>query len=261
MPVNKTEIHNERGIELATRGWSDEAILEFQKAIKLDPGYAPAHDNIANLYAEKGDYLKALQIYLRAIELDPESATVRYNFGCFISNYAAEIALSEYQLATQQESDFPEAHLNLGISLASQGRLLEAIEELQVASRQDPNDAQCSYELACVLLETGKFKEAVSQLRKAVKKDPNYQPAQLSLGACYLEQGFYTEASTALVKAVELEPNDPEALCQLAALRAAQDQKAESAVLFKQAMKLDPVLTQRMIQKSRYLNSPVSHIF
>ena len=241
MPVNKTERHNERGIELANRGWSDEAISEFQKAIATDPNYAPAHDNIANLYAEKGDYLKALQIYLRAIELEPDSATVRYNFGCFISNHAAEIALSEYQLATQQEPDFPEAHLNLGISLASQGRLLEAIDELQIASQQDPNDAQCPYELACILLETGKFKEAVSQLRKAVQKDPSYQPAWLSLGTCYLEQGFYSEANTALVKAVELEPNDPVALCQLAALRTAQGMKPESAALLKQARKLDAV--------------------
>lgn len=243
MSVNKTERHNERGIELATRGWSDEAISEFQKAIALDPNYAPAHDNIANLYAEKGDYLKALQIYLRAIELEPDSATVRYNFGCFISNYAAEIALSEYQLAVQQESDFPEAHLNLGISLASQGRLLEAIDELQIASQQDPNDAQCHYELACILLETGKFKEAVSQLRKAVQKDPSYQAAWLSLGTCYLKQGFFTEANTALVKAVELEPNDPVALCRLADLRMAQGLKPESAALTKQAHKLDPTLT------------------
>lgn len=259
MPVTKTEIHNDRGIELATRGWNDEAILEFQKAIALDPNYAPAHDNIANLYAEKGDYLKALQIYLKAIELEPESATVRYNFGCFISNYAAQIALTEYQLATQQESDFPEAHLNLGISLASQGRLLEAIEELQVASLQDPNDAQCPYELACVLLETGKLIEAISELRKAVKKDPDYQPAWLSLGSCYLQQGFYTEANTALVKAAKLEPKDPRTLCELAALRAAQGQKPESAALLKQAQKLDSILTQRMIQNSRHLNT-LTHI-
>jgi tetratricopeptide (TPR) repeat protein len=253
MLVNKTERHNERGIELVNRGWLDEAMLEFQKAIALDPNYAPAHDNIANLYAEKGNYLKALQIYLKAIELEPDSATVRYNFGCFMSNYAAEIALSEYQLATQQESDFPEAHLNLGISLASQGRLLEAIEAFHVASQQDPNDAQCPYELACALLETGQVIEAISYFRKAVQKDPTYQPAWLSLGTCYLEQGFYTESNTALIKAVELEPNDPVALCQLAALRTAQGMKSESTALIQKARKLDALQTKRVLSKSKIL--------
>src|SRR3989338_8840825 len=122
MANNEAERHNERGIELIARGWNVEAFLEFEKAIAKDPNYAPSHDNIANLYAERGDYLKALQIYLKAIELEPDSATVRYNFGCFISNYAVEIALSEYQLVIEQDAEFPEAHLNLGISLASQGR-------------------------------------------------------------------------------------------------------------------------------------------
>lgn len=219
MALNKIEVYNERGLELSTLGWTEEAIGQFQKAIALDPNYAPAHDNIANLYAEKGDYLKALQIYLRAIELEPDSATVRYNFGCFMSNYGAEIALAEYQLATEQESDFPEAHLNLGISLAAQGRLSEAIEEFQVACQQDPDDAQCSYELACALLETGKVKDAILQLRKAVKKDPSYQPAWLSLGICYFKQGFPVEAKTALLKAIELDSSDKKAREQLKLLK------------------------------------------
>ncbi len=39
--------HNSRGIELADRGWLDEAIKEFRKAIELDPDSAHAHDNLA----------------------------------------------------------------------------------------------------------------------------------------------------------------------------------------------------------------------
>src|SRR4051794_35804305 len=39
--------HNSRGIELADRGWLDEAIKEFKKAIDLDPNSAHAHDNLA----------------------------------------------------------------------------------------------------------------------------------------------------------------------------------------------------------------------
>lgn len=215
MAVNQIEIHNERGIELANRGWKDEAIKQFQKAIALDPSYAPAHDNIASLYAEKGDYLRALQIYLKAIELEPDSATVRYNFGCFISNYAVEIALSEYQLAIEQDAEFPEAHLNLGISLASQGRIPEAIRELKTAEQQDPDDAQCPYELACIFAETGQPRKAIREFRKAIKKDPEYQPAWFNLGSCYFKQGFYSEAKAAFKKALELDPNNEEILSEL----------------------------------------------
>ena len=32
-PIAQSDIHNARGIELADRGWLDESIKEFQKAI------------------------------------------------------------------------------------------------------------------------------------------------------------------------------------------------------------------------------------
>ena len=61
-----SDAHNSRGIELADRGWLDEAIKEFQKAIELDPGSAHAHDNLATVYSEKKLFREALQEYLTA---------------------------------------------------------------------------------------------------------------------------------------------------------------------------------------------------
>lgn len=207
MSKNKTEIHNERGIELATKGWKQEALREFEKAIEADPNYAPAYDNIADLYAREGDYLSAMKIYLKAIELDPENAVTRYNFGCFISNHASAIALSEYQEAVAQDTDFPEAHLNLGLSLASHGRHSEAIEAIKFARDLEPNEAQYSYELACVLLEQGELREAIGEFRRTIKNNSEFRDAWISLAACYREQGLRSEAAAALNRARKLGVN------------------------------------------------------
>ena len=67
--------HNSRGIELADRGWLDEAIKEFKKAIDLDPHSAHAHDNLATVYAEKKLFREALGEYLTAIKLEPDSSS------------------------------------------------------------------------------------------------------------------------------------------------------------------------------------------
>ena len=56
-PIGLSDEHNSRGIELADRGWLDEAINEFNRAIELDPT-RPAHDNLATVYAEKKLYRK-----------------------------------------------------------------------------------------------------------------------------------------------------------------------------------------------------------
>src|SRR3954463_3538500 len=95
----RSDEHNSRGIELADRGWLDEAIKEFKKAIDLDPSSAHAHDNLATVYAEKKLFRDALVEYLTAIRLEPDSATAHYNLACFLSSHGTEMAVSEYREA------------------------------------------------------------------------------------------------------------------------------------------------------------------
>ncbi|MES2504830.1 MAG: tetratricopeptide repeat protein [Myxococcota bacterium] len=253
MANKASERHNERGIELALKGWEAEALCEFEKAIVHDPEFAPPYDNIANVYAERGQHLEALKLYIRALELAPDDSTIHYNFGCFLSNYASDMAIAAYRHAGQSASSFPEVHLNLGMSLMAGGHMGEAIEQLQIATQAAPNDAAASYELACALLQTGQFKEAVSEFRRATLKDPEQQAAWFQLGSCYLQQGFYTEANNALARALQLEPKDPFCLCELACLRHLQGQEKESQTLLEKGLKLDRPGVESRILKTPHL--------
>src|ERR1700687_1193560 len=89
--------HNSRGIELADRGWLDEAIKEFKKAIELDPDSAHAHDNLATVYSEKKLFAQALEEYLTALKLEPDSATAHYNLACFLATHAHAMAIDQYK--------------------------------------------------------------------------------------------------------------------------------------------------------------------
>jgi len=73
--IVRSDEHNSRGIELADRGWLDEAIKEFKKAIELDPMSAHAHDNLATVYSEKKLYAQAMEEYLTALKLEPDRPT------------------------------------------------------------------------------------------------------------------------------------------------------------------------------------------
>ena len=50
----------------------DQAILEFQKALKLDPGNARILYNLGIIYESKEDIEIAKTFYLKALELDPK---------------------------------------------------------------------------------------------------------------------------------------------------------------------------------------------
>src|SRR6266403_6058455 len=106
--IVRSDEHNSRGIELADRGWLDEAIKEFKKAIELDPESAHAHDNLATVYSEKKLYREALKEYLTALELEPDSATAHYNLACFLATHATEFAIAEYKEAIALDPEYPD---------------------------------------------------------------------------------------------------------------------------------------------------------
>jgi Flp pilus assembly protein TadD len=197
--------HNSRGIELADRGWLDEAIKEFKKAIDLDPDSAHAHDNLATVYAEKKQYREALGEYLTALKLEPDSATAHYNLACFLAAHSLEFAVAEYRDAIELDPEYPDAHLNLGLTYADQGKIDEALKELQTAIDLDPADAFPRHELAALLMDDGDYRAAISQLKEVVRLEPSNFEAHLDLGICYAQKGFYAEAERAYTRAGELD--------------------------------------------------------
>jgi protein O-mannosyl-transferase len=57
----------------------DEAIYEFQRAIRLDPAYANAHNNLGNVYFAQKKYDDAIREFSEAVRLQPDSASAQRN--------------------------------------------------------------------------------------------------------------------------------------------------------------------------------------
>src|SRR5216684_3257036 len=168
----RSDEHNSRGIELADRGWLDEAIKEFKKAIELDPESAHAHDNLATVYSEKKLYREALKEYLTALELEPDSATAHYNLACFLATHASDMAVDEYKEAIELDPDYPDAHLDLGICYAQKGFYAEAERCYGRARELNPDDVLLNYNVAALYSLWEKPAQAFEALKKALEKDP-----------------------------------------------------------------------------------------
>jgi Tfp pilus assembly protein PilF len=70
--------YNDIGVYLMQLELLDEAIPWFEKA-KVAPRYTPRHFpylNLGHIYMAKGDQNKALEEYVRALDLDPENPVV-----------------------------------------------------------------------------------------------------------------------------------------------------------------------------------------
>src|SRR5881394_1865017 len=220
----RSDEHNSRGIELADRGWLDEAIREFKKAIELDPDSAHAHDNLATVYSEKKLYAQALEEYLTALRLEPDSATAHYNLACFLATHAHEMAIDQYKEAIAQDPEYPDAHLNLGMTYA----------EL------DQADPLARHELAAMLMDEGDYRGAITLLKEVVRLEPENYEGWLDLGISYAQKGFYQEAERCYGKARELNSEDVLLNYNVAALYSLWDRRADALSALRKALEKEP---------------------
>lgn len=58
---------------------AEEAIAAFEAAIERKPDFAPAYTNLANMLALRGNVRKAVALWQRSLELDPDQPEVKDN--------------------------------------------------------------------------------------------------------------------------------------------------------------------------------------
>lgn len=74
----------EFGIEVAQRGLWNEAIYRWQRAIDLDPTYAPAWNNLGIAFEHEGKFDEARRAYETALDLDPTNLFIEQNYDLFL---------------------------------------------------------------------------------------------------------------------------------------------------------------------------------
>ena len=74
----------EFGIEVARRSLWREARYRFQRAIDLDPTYAPAWNNLGIAFEQEGRFDEAREAYETALDLDPDDVMIEQNYDLFL---------------------------------------------------------------------------------------------------------------------------------------------------------------------------------
>src|SRR5438094_2591948 len=127
--------HNGLGHLLLNDGRLDEAIEEFQIALKIDPRFPEAQKNLSVALTEKGRTDEAVAHLQTLIAEHPDDAQGHYNLGnALLKKGDSRSAIAAYQKALLARSRYPAAHYNLGIALDQNGRIDEAIAHYQEAA-------------------------------------------------------------------------------------------------------------------------------
>ena len=107
--------HYSLGQDEMQQGLYQLAVVHFENAVKTDPAFAFAWDNIGVCYRKLGEYDKAIKAYKKSIEIDPEGTTPLQNIAV-VYRYKKEFkkAIDAYERLAVLNKNDPEVYYGLG---------------------------------------------------------------------------------------------------------------------------------------------------
>jgi len=158
----------------------DRAVLFFERAVALDPGYARAHLQLGSTWDVKAAYLMTPELHERAIE--------------------------SFRRAIELAPDLVVAWKELGSALTSLGREEEGIEAVQRALALDPADAPSHGALArAFFIGRADFDRAAAEYETVLRLNPQAGWSALQLSHCAALRRDFARGEAAARLAVVLQ--------------------------------------------------------
>lgn len=222
--LHDAKAYNKRGLaHVSTRNY-EQAIINYNQAIELDPQYAEAYNNrsTAHLlmgnyaqavtdcsralnyasdfvvaYVNRGiaytglrDYAKAHTDYGKALELDPHNVYAHFNRGntyLWMGNY--EEAISDYNQAIAFDPDFAAAYVNRGVAHNESKSYKLALIDFNQAIKLNKDYVYAYYNRANLQREFRQYEAAIADYGKVIQLNPEHPHVYENRGDCYAAIG------------------------------------------------------------------------
>ena len=250
------------------------ALNNYQRALAINPDFAPANERFGAMYLETGNLMEAIASFSRAVENDPQLLDAQIGLGnAYQQKGWIELAIIHFQKALELAPDrfIPEYHCKLGDSLKDRGRIPEAIASYERAIATNPNDINGYRAIAEIYLEQND-PESVNQLFERInaynsellesmdynalgvvwlqKRKPNVSEPSTISDAESLEQ-----AIACFEKAIQINPAYAKAHCNLGNAFLLKDQIKDAIISYKEAIDIEPNFPQPYFNLGIVLNN------
>ncbi|MDH0343851.1 tetratricopeptide repeat-containing glycosyltransferase family protein [Chromobacterium haemolyticum] len=185
----------EQGNQFAAEGRWREAEQAFDQCLRRNAKDWQALANRANARLRQGDSARALDDYLAAAALNPQSVNIKCNLAVLLKELG-ELELAEALLreALAAEPEHVDAWSNLGVVLQHRLQYQEAIAcHLRAIELAGVSPARCNnlgYACTCALL----LDDAIAVLQGGLELGPDDANLRFSLSIALLLAGRYAEA-------------------------------------------------------------------
>jgi tetratricopeptide (TPR) repeat protein len=239
------EGYNDVGTDRLQQGRPQEAIEQYEQALRINPDYATAHNNLGNALLLSGNVGEAIRQYEQAVRLIPGSVEVHCDLGTALEQAGrTQEAIEHFEEALRIDHNCARAHYNLGVALARLGKGQQAIEHFEQALRIQPDYAEAHLNLGNALLTQGKLQDAVWHYGEALRIKPDYPQAHDNLGIALAQTGMMPEAMKHWEEALRYNPDDIEAHYNLGLALEKMGRVPEAVGRYEQALRINPDFVQ-----------------
>ncbi len=203
------------------RAGIEESIAYFERAIRMDPTFAPAYLGLAKAYNNLGTVFvgvspeetrpKVISAARRALELEPDLAGAHVLLATVSQEqfHWAE-AETEYKRALELNPNDADAHAGLALWLVCWGRTDEAVAWARRGRELDPL-AVSGYGIGWILFQSRRFNESIHEFRSALAVYPDDAGTLSLLGFALTANNQPGDAIPVLEKVVSITRGSPAA--------------------------------------------------
>jgi tetratricopeptide (TPR) repeat protein len=162
-----------------------EAVEALKRAVELDPELPSARYELGKALIQADDIAGAVAQFRKTIALLPDYASAWGNLGAALGEIEDfEGASSALTRAVELDPENAALHSNLGVAYRDHGRLSEAETGFRRALELDPDFVFGHYNLAHTLFLAARYAEAIEAFEKAQSMDRTRSTRQALLLAC-----------------------------------------------------------------------------
>jgi TolB-like protein/Flp pilus assembly protein TadD len=231
-----------------TRDSLENSVRYFERAIELDPGYAPAYAGLADSYLTLHDdghlppreaLASAKRAAAKGLRIDETLAEAHTSLAhAHLHEFNWQKAGAEFERAIELNPNYPAAHFYYANYLVARECFDEAVAEARRAQALDPVSLPAGSNIANILYHARSYDLSIEQSLKVLDMDPSFARAHEDLGRVYEQKGMYQQAIRALWTAVANSGRSPGYLGSLAYAYAVSGHRKEASKLFEELRKI-----------------------
>ena len=228
-------------ISLFSNGKAQEAIDELKPLIDNNPNDAVLFNIRGACNAQLGEPIIAIKDYEKAIEIDSNYSEAHNNLGITYHGLAEpEKALANFEKAFSLKPDKIEV-IDVMMSILNEiNDPNTSIEYYLKIIKSSPEIFIVHFNLGTAYQELDQTDEAIDSYTQAIKLNPEFADAYLNLGIIFENSGKLNDALQYLKKANEIEPDNLSASFNLGLILRDTGQTDEAIKSFERVIQLSP---------------------